>query len=148
MKKLLKHYMELPYEITVKELRKDEGGGIFLTIPLLGAAAVNAHGATYGEARALLENVKEDYFKMWIEEGVPIPEPQNDVEKEYSGKFVLRTRRDLHAQLVSMAKEQNVSLNALINDLINFALGGKAMQETVMTALSNLEVTYTHQHVM
>jgi antitoxin HicB len=143
MKKHLEEYMKLPYEITVKELEEEEGGGVFLTIPLLGGAAVNAYGSTYDEARGLLENVKKDYFEIWLKEGVPIPEPQSDIEKGYSGKFVLRTRKDLHAQLAAMAREQGVSLNALVNDLINFALGERTARETIM---NTLEITHTYHH--
>jgi hypothetical protein len=78
----LEYYMTLPYEIVVKELNEEEGGGVFLSIPQLGAAAVNAHGKKYDEARLLLENVKRDYFRIWLKAGISIPEPQNDNEKD------------------------------------------------------------------
>ena len=50
----LGYYMSLLYDIKAKELPKDAGGGVFLSIPLLGEATVNAYGDTYEEARALL----------------------------------------------------------------------------------------------
>ena len=46
----LDYYMSLPYEIKVEELSEDDGGGIFLSMPLLGKMAVCAHGDTYPEA--------------------------------------------------------------------------------------------------
>ena len=76
MIKDLNYYMTLPYTIKVEELSEDDGGGVFLSIPLLGEMAVCAHGETYPEARSHLELVKKDYFEMWIEDGVEIPEPQ------------------------------------------------------------------------
>ena len=73
--KNLDYYMSLPYEIKVQELTEDDGGGIMLSIPLLGEMAVCAYGDTYTEAMSLLERVKRDYFGMWLEAGVEIPEP-------------------------------------------------------------------------
>lgn len=72
----LDYYMSLPYEVKVQELSEDDGGGIFLSIPLLGELAVNAHGDTYDEARADLEEVKRDFLESWLEAGVDIPEPE------------------------------------------------------------------------
>ena len=54
MKKDLDYYMSLPYEIRLEELSEDDGGGIILSIPLLGRAAVRGHGDTYEEARQAL----------------------------------------------------------------------------------------------
>ena len=81
----LDYYMSLPYEMKLEELSEDEGGGIFLSIPLLGEMAVNGHGDTYLEAREALENCKRDFLESWISAGVDIPEPQqrnclNDAE--------------------------------------------------------------------
>ena len=47
----LAYYMSLPYDMKVQELSEDDGGGIMLSIPLLGEMAVCAHGETYPEAR-------------------------------------------------------------------------------------------------
>ena len=68
--------MSLRYEIVVREMTAEDGGGVFLYIPTLGGAAVNAWGATYSEARHILEEVKKDYFNTWIMDGVYIPEPE------------------------------------------------------------------------
>jgi len=74
------YYMSLAYDIKVKELSGEEGGGVFISIPLLGDAAVNAHGETYLEARKKLENVKRDFLEMWLDAGVDIPEPGNEIQ--------------------------------------------------------------------
>lgn len=81
--KNLEYYMSLPYEMKLEELSDDDGGGIFLSIPLLGEMAVNGHGDTYLEAREALENCKRDFFEMWIKEGCEIPEPQPENIKIY-----------------------------------------------------------------
>ena len=73
--KNLDYYMSLPYDIKVQELTENDGGGFFISIPLLGEMAVCAYGYIYAEARSELEAVKRDYLEMWLEEGVKIPEP-------------------------------------------------------------------------
>ncbi|MBQ7544878.1 MAG: hypothetical protein IJT02_08045 [Synergistaceae bacterium] len=72
----LDYYMSLPYEVKVQELSEDDGGGIMLSIPLLGEAAVRGYGDTYPEARAKLEAVKKDFLEIWLNDGWDIPEPQ------------------------------------------------------------------------
>ena len=72
----LDYYMSLPYEVKVQELSEDDGGGIMLSIPLLGEAAVRGYGETYPEARAKLEAVKKDFLEIWLKDGWEIPEPQ------------------------------------------------------------------------
>ena len=74
----LDYYMSLLYKIQVEELTEDDGGGIFLSIPDLGSAAVCAHGNTYDEARARLEQVKQDFLEIWLEEGCDIPAPKSE----------------------------------------------------------------------
>ena len=74
----LNYYMSLPYEIKVEELPEDDGGGILLSIPLLGEMAVCAYGDTYSEARTELEAVKKDYLEMWLDAGLNIPEPRSE----------------------------------------------------------------------
>jgi len=83
MKKDLDYYMSLPYVIRLEELSEDDGGGIMLSIPLLGWAAVRGHGDTYQEAREALEDCKRDFLEMWLEAGVDIPEPDPDERKIY-----------------------------------------------------------------
>ena len=74
----LDYYMSLPYEIKVQELTEDDGGGIMLSIPLLGEAAVRGHGDTYPEASARLEAIKRDLLEIWLQEGCEIPEPPTE----------------------------------------------------------------------
>ncbi|MBQ7665988.1 MAG: hypothetical protein IJS42_04665 [Synergistaceae bacterium] len=72
----LGYYMSLPYEVKVQEFSEDDGGGLMLSIPLLGEAAVRGYGDTYKEARAKLEAVKKDFLETWLKDGWEIPEPQ------------------------------------------------------------------------
>ena len=48
-----------------------------------------------------------------VENGETLPEPIS--EKQYSGKFQVRTTPDLHRKLALEAQETNLSLNRLVN---------------------------------
>ena len=74
----LDYYVSLPYEVKAEELTEDDGGGIMLSIPLLGEAAVRGHGDTYTEARGNLEQAKRDFLEMWLKDGWEIPEPKTE----------------------------------------------------------------------
>lgn len=76
MEKNLDYYMNLKYEMVVRELSKETGGGIFIRVPALGESAVNAWRRNYKEAIKLLNIVKKNYFKTWLELGIEIPEPE------------------------------------------------------------------------
>jgi hypothetical protein len=66
-------------------------------------------GATYQEA---FENIREA-MAGWIEtklaNGFPVPLPVS--EDKYSGKFVVRLPKTLHARLAIEAEKEGVSLN-------------------------------------
>ena len=80
----------------------------------------HSHGNTPEEA---LTNVHEAVV-LWIEtakqEGIPIPPPIS--RKKYSGRFVLRTSRDTHAELAKEALRRGKSLNEFVVDFIQFGL--------------------------
>lgn len=78
----LDYYMALPYKMQVEELTDYEGGGLILSIPILGSSAVRVHEYTYSEARAKLEQIKRDFLTIWLEAGLDIPEPQPDAGLE------------------------------------------------------------------
>ena len=89
--------------IQVFPLSKDLGGGFqALFLPL--ARGIVGYGATPQEAVAELQTL-----------------PEATTEKdwdEYSGKFNARVLKALHAQLLGLAEEQEVSLNSLVQTLL------------------------------
>lgn len=111
MKKNLEYYLNLNYPIEINKLSAEEGGGYIATIPQLGKYAFVGDGETIEEAIKNLEEVKEILFKKYLKEGIPIPEPKREEEKEYSGKFLLRVPKELHRFLVLEAKKNNTTLN-------------------------------------
>lgn len=111
MKKNVEYYMSLHYPIEVVAIPEKDGGGFQASIPLLGKYAFLGDGETIDEAVNNLNSVKEYLFKRHIEKNIPVPEPQDEDTKEYSGRFVLRIPAELHQFLATQAKLNGSTLN-------------------------------------
>ena len=109
--------IEYPFEI--RPLSADEGGGFLISYPdfsdcisdgdSVEQAIVNGRDALRSTIAAL--KAKE----------VPIPAPNGG--SVASGKFVARVPKTVHAQLVTRAKAEGVSLNSLVLTFIAEGLG-------------------------
>jgi len=112
MSKQLEYYASLDYPVMIRAIPIDQGGGYVATIPSLGSQAFVGDGETPQEAYKNLQAAKREIFEEYLHEGLPIPEPPSEHELgEYSGKFVIRMPRELHARLAHAALENDVSLN-------------------------------------
>jgi len=113
----MKHLDDYPFEI--RHLDEDEGGGYLITFPDFNSCI--SDGETVEEAIA---NGKEalagmiEALKAWNQ---PIPKPNSGGVA--SGKFVTRVPKSLHAALTVRAKNEGVSLNALVLSFIAEGIG-------------------------
>jgi predicted HicB family RNase H-like nuclease len=64
---------------------------------------------TLQEATKAIEQAVDEFIAERKANGDEVPVPLT--ERQYSGKFVVRTSPALHARLVVVAAEQNVSMN-------------------------------------
>ena len=64
---------------------------------------------TMQEAIVAIEQAVDEFIAERKTDGAEVPAPLT--ERQYSGKFVVRTSPALHARLVVEAAEQNVSMN-------------------------------------
>ena len=103
----VKEYLELPYHIVIQHLVDESGDYFFATVQEL--AGCMSHGDTYDEAFENIQEAMEGWIETKLEGGFPVPVPLN--ESQYSGKFVLRLPRSLHARLALEAEKEGVSLN-------------------------------------
>jgi antitoxin HicB len=109
-KKDLNYYTKLAYPITLEEF--DENGKRRFALAIPDLPGCGAEGDTLEEARKRLEEAKEDWLSVSLDEGLPIPEPA--FEEEFSGKFLLRIPPKLHMRLSKLAEKAGVSLNQFI----------------------------------
>lgn len=69
----LAYYLKLNYEISLRRLTEDEGGGWFAEIPLLPGCM--ADGETPEESLANLSDAKKGWIETYLELGREVPEP-------------------------------------------------------------------------
>ena len=114
----LQYFMGLPYRIEIQPIPSSKGGGYDASIPLLGKRSVCGYGETIDEALSNLQRVKEERLGEYLEEGLDIPEPDEE-DDSYSGKFLVRIPKSLHRELAHRAKEEGVSLNSLVTSILS-----------------------------
>jgi predicted RNase H-like HicB family nuclease len=102
-----KEYLELPYHIVTRHITDESGNYYFATVLELDGCM--SDGATYEEAFANIREAMEGWFETKLANGFPVPKPID--EGQYSGKFVLRLPKSLHARLAMEAEREGVSLN-------------------------------------
>jgi len=107
--KNLEYYMGLNYEIKIRRLSEEEGGGWFAEIPLLPGCMTD--GDTIEELFRNIEDAKRAWIETCLERGQSVPEPDDE---HYSGQFRIRIPKSLHKKLVEKAREENVSLNQYV----------------------------------
>jgi antitoxin HicB len=111
------------YPFEIRPLTKEEGGGYLVIFPDLPGCM--SDGETPEEA---LKNGL-DAAIAWLETARefndPIPKPGDS----NSGKFVTRVPKSLHARLVARAKQEGVSMNALITAYLAEALGRRSSRQ-------------------
>ena len=102
----IEEYLELPYHIVIQHL-VDESGDYFATVQEFDGCM--SHGDTYDEAFENIQEAMKGWIETKLEGGFSVPVPIN--ESQYSGKFVLRLPKSLHARLAMEAEREGVSLN-------------------------------------
>ena len=100
-------YLKLPYHIIIQHITDESGSYYFATVRELDGCM--SHGDTYTEAFENIQEAMEGWIECKIEGGFPVPLPVED--SQYSGKFVLRIPKTLHARLSMEAEKEGVSLN-------------------------------------
>jgi len=143
MKKNLKYYMNLNYPIEIRKIKEEEGGGYSATIPLLGKYAFVGDGDTIEEAIESLNEIKEYLFEKYLKEGLPIPEPEEDEEKSYSGKFLLRVPKELHRFLAIEAKRNNTTLNQYCTYILTRKSFLKGIQDDLEEVKKDIKDVFT-----
>ncbi len=109
-------YMALPYRIEVY-YDEDYWAAECADLPGFAAAA-----DTWEELQAKIEDAKRSWFDAALAAGIEI-RPPRPVDEPYSGKFVVRIPKSLHAAVVQAADREGVSLNTLVVAAIAKELG-------------------------
>jgi antitoxin HicB len=116
----LEYYMNLQFPIEIIKIPDSKGGGFMACIPQLGRMTLVGDGETLLDAIQDLEEAKRRLFQRYLDNRIPIPEPEGD--EEHSGRFVARLPKYLHRELSLTAKRNKVSLNSFVATLLSGAL--------------------------
>lgn len=112
------------YPYILKTLSNEEGGGFLIEFPDLPGCMSDGDNIT-----EVFKNAKEvlcDWIAVAKERKRKIPKPfskKKEEVKNYNGRILLRTRITTHKTLVTLADEEEVSLNSLINSFIEEKIG-------------------------
>ena len=112
MKKTLEYYLSLNYSVL---LNQTDNGSFVAEIPSLPGCITQ--GDSMREATSLIEEAKARWLEMAIKNGIDIREPRQ--RSEYSGRFLVRMPRSLHARLTQQAADEGVSLNQYVVSLLS-----------------------------
>jgi predicted RNase H-like HicB family nuclease len=100
-------YIKLPYNYIIKPI--EDKSGSYFHASILELDGCQSTGDTFEEAYAGLREAMEGWVETKLENGFPIPLPLDT--NKFSGKFVVRLPRTLHARLAMEAEREGVSLN-------------------------------------
>jgi len=103
----VKDYLKRPYHIVIQHITDESGAYYYATVKEFDGCM--SHGDTYSEAFENIQEAMEGWIETKLENGFAVPDPIE--ESQYSGKFVLRIPKTLHARLASEADKEGVSLN-------------------------------------
>lgn len=113
-------YLALPYTVTIVHDRDEDGneGYVAAVDELPGCMA---QGATAAEAAERIRDAMHGWLEAAIDIGATIPEPRT--LDDFSGRFLLRVPRSLHADLARRARQEGVSLNSYAAGALAGAVG-------------------------
>ena len=103
----VKKYLERPYHIVIQHINDESGSYYFATVREFDGCM--SHGDTYAEAFENIQDAMKGWIETKLENGFSVPDPIDD--NHYSGKFVLRLPKSLHARLAMEAEQEGISLN-------------------------------------
>ncbi len=116
----MKNVKKYPFEL--RHLTKEEGGGYLVSFPDFNECI--ADGETVEEAISEGYQALVAVIATLEEHALPVPEPGSF--GAFSGKFVQRLPKSVHARLQARARQEGVSLNALATAYIVEGLSRKA----------------------
>jgi antitoxin HicB len=125
IQKTLDDYLELPYGIVVTHDRDNEGreGYVAEVRELPGCIS---QGESPEDAVRSVYDAMAGWISVALQDGKDIPEPRDPTA--FSGRFLLRLPRGLHAELARQAEIEGVSLNQFVTTMLAGATGWRTRE--------------------
>ena len=113
----MKDLSKYPFEI--RPLSKEEGGCYMISCTDFSECI--SDGETIAKAIENGMDALQETIAALESLNMPVPEP--DSGGTYSGKFIQRVPKSIHARLVMRAKQEGVSMNSLVVSILAESLG-------------------------
>ena len=107
------------YPFEIRPLSDDDGGGFLISFTDFSECI--SDGETIEEAIESGMDALQETIAALESLNMPVPEPGSG--GSYSGKFIQRAPRSIHARLVMRAKQEGVSMNSLVTSILAESLG-------------------------
>lgn len=128
MEREANNYLKLQYQVSLRPISEENGGGWLTEIPDL--SGCYSDGETPEEALNNLKEAKEAWIKTALKRGQKVPLPSTSLDDvDYSGKFTLRLPKSLHRDLALSANKEDISLNTYILSLLSYNFGKSQTKE-------------------
>lgn len=114
---------DIDYPFELRPLAEEEGGGWLITFPDLPGCM--SDGESPEEAIANGKDALAAWIQATRDAGREVPRPG----ELPSGKFVARIPRSLHARLAARARQEGVSMNALVSAFLAESLGRREVSK-------------------
>lgn len=134
----LEYYLSLDYDITLRKTVDGDNIHFKATTRELNPDVFYGIGDSVEEAVAELRGVCEEVFPYYFEEGIAIPEPQPYTEDLPSGNFPVRATPATHKKLSDLAKENRISLNAMVNKILTEYITGETLTDRVASEIGRI----------
>ena len=107
------------YPFEIRPLAEDEGGGFLISFTDF--AECISDGETIAAAIENGMDALQETIAALESLNMPVPEPGSG--GSFSGKFIQRVPKSIHARLVVRAKQEGVSMNSLVTSILAESLG-------------------------
>lgn len=107
------------YPFEIRPLSDDEGGGFLISFTDFTECI--SDGETIEESIQNGMDALQETIAALESLGLAVPEPGSG--GGYSGKFIQRVPKSIHARLVIRAKQEGVSMNSLVTSILAESLG-------------------------
>jgi predicted HicB family RNase H-like nuclease len=136
----LDYYKSLEYDIVIQR-EEDEGEVWYIAYcHELGKYACYGKGNNRQEALKSFLEEKDAFIEYLYLKKRPVPVPQKQPEELelLSGVFNVRTSPHIHTSLAQQAKDQELSLNLYVNQILSAAIERNSFSTEVLTKLSEI----------
>jgi predicted HicB family RNase H-like nuclease len=113
--KPLNYFLKLKYPVMIQRIGREYEAWH----PDFGRGTMFVRARSVQRAIRELNAFRKDIIRAYYERGIVIPEPQDLAKPTFSGQFVLRVPKALHARLVTEARANGTSLNSHLIHLLS-----------------------------